>query len=124
MPEIDWDRCFEDLEEQFPQIRGDLRRRINALLPLTISYGVYLDNHPPNISIDFAFHRAADDELREVLPDIAKVIGDVAEEYDLKAYRGGYNLLEKCKKKKWIKSEFRYTLKPHFKKYEGIEEPK
>lgn len=123
--EIDWDRCFNELLEQLPQVRADLKRRIYPLIRGPVSCDVSIGDYPPHISVRLDHHVRWENELRRAMPRIGRVIDDVAKEYDLKATRGGYGPLpDKGERREWQKAEFEYTFKPYYERYEVMEEPR
>lgn len=118
MPEIDWDRCLQELEEQFPEIEKALKTGINSIKGNATKFLVSLENYPPHIAVEFFTKgQVEEEELMKSGPSIADVIGKVAEDYRLRPYKRSYIPSSKGQKKMWKRDTRDYTLNPDYKKY-------
>lgn len=88
--EIDWDRCFRDLEAL--PAAAEIREAIGRIdLDTTLSIDVAVVSHPPHICVDVTpLSDLQEDEFNSIQSTLADIVGDIAAKYHLRAYSGGY----------------------------------
>ncbi|MCX6707644.1 MAG: hypothetical protein NT001_05905 [Candidatus Woesearchaeota archaeon] len=90
---IDWDKHTRNMQEAYKPVKSILEEKLAKIkfdtgIIRTITY----EQYPPRIQLDFFTHgHLQEKEYLKNLQRIAEIIGAVAEEYHLAAYRGNYN---------------------------------
>lgn len=130
---IDWQRCYEELEAKFPQIKSRLEEKVVSLLDSSLVAKsrregskvfpfITLEEKPPRVSLVFNVGEGISNIEREFEKkriQIGEAVGAVATEFNMRAYAGRSGYRTSVKKRVWTSdsSGKYYELRPDYQDY-------